>query len=521
MAENQVGVRAIFDTSKFDAGESRYIASLDTTVAVAESSSSRITSAFNRINPAVADMQAPLSGAKKGLDSISVSAYGARQAIYGAADAVEVFGGPNLTPAIRNIEGIGEMLGAIGSVGAVGVGAVALGAAIGLGVVEVMKQSGIVSRDTQGVDTTAKQLGAMAYSQVQLAVNYVTSMGDMKKATDASNKAFVDASVSLGIMSDKTKKLISEAQGWSAATNKASYIDLTSSAEAYARAKAKEREQSEKTSSIIEKYRKQSTEATQDALAADIKAEDEYYASREEAMQKYGLSVERMEDAHQRAMFQKQAQYAMSMSDAIGSRDAIAASRIQRQYDLDRSNAETEHAARVRQQSEDAANELEAMSEKFAQAQAVRDENNRAEIDKLAASKREELSIFQASLDAEKAARLQYSADIAAFWAQQSKNFPTTQKIPDFNVPFTATGAAAPGAAATGTTFSAASTAGTNASLGTIAQSYGVQIASALFSSIVESSKQTGNGTLGSQIRALFDESVLNVLSAVFKDAAR
>jgi len=553
---NQTGVKAVFDTRDFEAGEKRYIAILDninsktqtTSIEILDNISSKtqtMSIEFEHLNPSVTELGESLSKTKTkaehaagGLGKMSVSANDARVAVYGAADAIELLGGPNITPALNNITGLGQGLAALGlsAGGAVGVGAISavVGGAIGIGIVEGMKRGGIISPDTQGADVTAKQLGAMAASAGQYALTFATTLGDTAQATDEANKAFVNAAVSLGVMTDETKKLIAENQGWGDAAKKQSvtYRDLTGDAERYAKAKAKEREEEEKKNAITKKYSEKEIEIAQSSYKEDLEKEREYYASRETAMQKYNLSVQRAEDAHQRSMAQKQQAYALSMDDALGSRDAIAASRIRRQYALDKANSEAEHGAKMSEQSVDAANELAALEAKYLESQAIRDAGNQTEIDKLAASKAEELSVFQASLDAEKTAREQYAKDLAMFWEQHDKMFPMAQQFPNYKVasatvPFKTP----PTSNYQGMPFSAAQTVTGPNFESAISADTTVQMATWLTNEIHNMWKNllTGAGTEGAklgaqyapEIRAIFDASVLGVLYNVFNDASR
>lgn len=383
---------------------------------------------------------------------------GAAQAAGGAAGTAAAGGAT---------AGIGAILPALGA----GLGGVGLGAGI---YNQFLRPEG-----GESAQTIFGQIAAMAAGGAGGLYGFVASLGDSARAAEEANRAFVGVSQALGLMDDKTADLIRSTQGWQPGPIQQALDELRETladpynirqqrlalvgrAEEFARAQAErdkrardevdaQTQYSQRLAEIESSGRDRRAELIKSRAASEAETEATYYSGRLKRMAQFGLEAERAEQDHQRNIANMRQSLSLTLEDAVANRDAIAARRAIRQFEIQRQQAEASYATQTERRSQDQAAALRDEEEAFTKQRETRlssydaqladlEENERKQTQAAEDARRERLAAIEESYSAETRLREKFEADLRAFIARSdalfsSSSFSKFAKGQNFPIP--------------------------------------------------------------------------------------
>jgi len=116
---------------------------------------------------------------------------------------------------------------------------------------------------------------------------------------------------------------------------------------------------------VLEDFTRQQGRQLRDFQRREQQSEQAYYDQRQASADAFGRQIAQMEEDHQKKMGRMREDYDMRQEDAVGSRDAIAFLRNQRQYEVNRRRAEQDYGDVAGQRSEEYGRQLAEQEEQF------------------------------------------------------------------------------------------------------------------------------------------------------------
>ena len=116
----------------------------------------------------------------------------------------------------------------------------------------------------------------------------------------------------------------------------------------------------------LEDFTRQQGRQLRDFQRREQQSEQSYYDQRQASADAFGRQIAQMEADHQKKMGRMREDYDMRQEDAVGSRDAIAFLRNQRQYEVNRRRAEEDYGDTAGQRSEEYSRQIKDQEEQFA-----------------------------------------------------------------------------------------------------------------------------------------------------------